>query len=91
MTFGGLLKLAQPGHAAVVRRRLLLGVERTCRSSGPTSEFDPTETLMRRKMLIASGKLLFSSLDITVLRPSGPSHLETDDRKPRRQDYDPER
>jgi hypothetical protein len=35
------LLLAQPGHAAVVRRRLLLGVERTYRSSGPTSEFDP--------------------------------------------------
>jgi hypothetical protein len=36
--------VAQPGHGAVVRRRLLLGVERTCRSSGPTSEFDPQRT-----------------------------------------------
>jgi len=35
---------AQPGHAAVVRRRLLLGVERTCRFSEPTSEFDPSRT-----------------------------------------------
>ena len=33
--------VAQAGHAAVVGRRLLSGVERTCRSSGPTSEFDP--------------------------------------------------
>ena len=33
--------LAQPGHAGVVRRRLLLAVERTCRSSGPTSGFGP--------------------------------------------------
>jgi hypothetical protein len=29
----------------VVQRRLLLGVERTCRSSGPTSEFDPKPSL----------------------------------------------
>src|ERR1700738_5092928 len=33
--------MAQPGHAEVVRRHPLLEVERTCRSSGPTSEFDP--------------------------------------------------
>jgi hypothetical protein len=37
------LDSTQPGHAAVVRRRLLLGVERTCRSSGPTSGFDPRD------------------------------------------------
>jgi hypothetical protein len=44
--------LTRNGHAAMVRRRLLLGVERTCRSSGPTSEFDPTlllQALRRRQ------------------------------------------
>src|ERR1700680_4493123 len=38
------LASTQPGHAAVVGRRLLLGVEGTCRSSGPTSGFDPVRT-----------------------------------------------
>jgi hypothetical protein len=36
--------VAQAGHAAAVRRGLLLGVERTCRSSGRTSECDPERT-----------------------------------------------
>ena len=32
--------MARTGHAGAVRRRLLLRVERTCRSSWQTSEFD---------------------------------------------------
>jgi len=43
--------VALAGHARVVGRRLLLGVERTCRSRGPTSGFDPmpTESWVRRR------------------------------------------
>jgi hypothetical protein len=41
------LLLAPNGHAAAVRPRLVLRVERTCPSSGPTSDFDPTETLVQ--------------------------------------------
>ena len=46
--------LALFGHAGAVRRRLLLGVERTCRSSWPTSEFDPTRTSAASHVAVAS-------------------------------------
>src|SRR5258708_27885919 len=36
--------MARNGHAGAVRRDLLLRVERTCRSSEPTSDFDPERT-----------------------------------------------
>ncbi len=49
------------GHARAVRRRLLLRVERTCRSSEPTSDFDPIAnighpltTLIRAAMMPVS-------------------------------------
>jgi hypothetical protein len=37
--------LALNGPERVASRCLLLGVERTCRAGGQTSEFDPTQTL----------------------------------------------
>jgi hypothetical protein len=37
--------LARNGHVGVPGRGLLFGVERTCRSSGPTSDFDTAWTL----------------------------------------------
>src|SRR6266850_439201 len=40
--------VARTGHAGSIRRRLLLRVERTCRSSEPTSDFDPERTLIGR-------------------------------------------
>jgi hypothetical protein len=52
--------MAQTGHAGAVRRRLLLRVERTCRSSEPTSDFDPERTrtggsfAMRRMVCVQS-------------------------------------
>ena len=39
--------MARTGHAGAVRRLLQLMVERTCRSSEPTSDLDPTQTLSR--------------------------------------------
>jgi hypothetical protein len=54
------LFLARNGHAGAVRRRLLLRVERTCRSSEPTSDFDPERTrtggsfAMRRMVCVQS-------------------------------------
>src|SRR5260370_37733373 len=38
-------KLARDGHAGAVGRRLLLRVERTCRSSRSTSGFDPVSDM----------------------------------------------
>ena len=48
--------LARNGHAGAVRRRLLLRVERTCRSSWPTSEFDPLtdSAVMPRSSILAT-------------------------------------
>ena len=61
-------QLAQPGHAAVVGRRLLLGVERTCRSSGPTSEFDPgcvkTRTPMVGPVALLAGDCLLQAYEV---------------------------
>jgi hypothetical protein len=46
--------VAQPEHAAAVRPGRLSGVERTCRSSGRTSEFDPELTKLENCSMSAS-------------------------------------
>src|SRR6267142_1619829 len=59
-TASSLPLMARNGHAGAVRRRLLLRVERTCRSSEPTSDFDPERTrtggsfAMRRMVCVQS-------------------------------------
>jgi len=56
--------MAQPGHGAVVRRRLPLGAERTCRLSGPTTDFDPQWTLDSKQVPFS-----LSQADFTAKMP----------------------
>src|SRR6266403_5235430 len=62
-------RMARTGHAGAIRRRLLLRVERTCRASRDTSEFDPT-----RKSLAPTAQLpqtMISALPVPAQELTG--------------------
>jgi hypothetical protein len=49
---------ARTGHAAVVRRRLLLRVERTYRASEPTSDFDHKADIWQNTLVLAKHRIV---------------------------------